>query len=215
MSIVRSPSSKTNATATAIIAAAGNIFLNEGFVAASMDAIARRADVSKATLYAHFASKEALFAAVMLSQREGYERQLEEVAADQQGNFAERITRIGVSLLTFMLSPSKLQMFRVIIAENERIPDICQTFLKASREHSYQKVAGVFRDGITSGQLVPHDADEAARFFVAALRGDLVWSSLLGSQIRPSETEIAERVTAVVQPIVGLYGKRELDKANI
>ena len=51
--------------ARAILDAAGALFLDEGYPAVSMDAVARRAGVSKATLYAHFESKEALFAAIV------------------------------------------------------------------------------------------------------------------------------------------------------
>ena len=48
-----------------ILAAAERAFLASGFGAVSMDAIAREAGVSKATVYAHFAGKEELFGAVI------------------------------------------------------------------------------------------------------------------------------------------------------
>src|SRR4029077_13382598 len=48
-----------------ILAAAERAFLASGFGAATMDAIARDAGVSKATVYAHFTGKEALFGAVI------------------------------------------------------------------------------------------------------------------------------------------------------
>jgi TetR/AcrR family transcriptional repressor of mexJK operon len=49
--------------AESILAAAKRSFLAAGFGAVSMDAIAREAGVSKATVYAHFAGKEELFGA--------------------------------------------------------------------------------------------------------------------------------------------------------
>ena len=57
--------------AGAILAAAERAFLAQGFGAVSMDAIARAAGVSKATVYAHFAGKEELFGAIVadLSER--------------------------------------------------------------------------------------------------------------------------------------------------
>lgn len=48
----------------AILAAAAQLFLRHGFRKASMDEIARASGVSKPTMYAYFADKEALFAAV-------------------------------------------------------------------------------------------------------------------------------------------------------
>ena len=49
----------------AVIEAAGELFIAQGYGAVSMDAIARAAGVSKATLYAHFASKDKLFATII------------------------------------------------------------------------------------------------------------------------------------------------------
>src|ERR1700757_1485043 len=50
-----------------VLKAALRLFLEQGFGATSMDAIAREAGVSKATLYAHVKSKEELFAAITAS----------------------------------------------------------------------------------------------------------------------------------------------------
>ena len=58
--------------AESILAAAKRTFLAAGFGAVSMDSIAREARVSKATVYAHFGSKEELFGAVIERECERY-----------------------------------------------------------------------------------------------------------------------------------------------
>src|ERR1700751_4544390 len=58
--------------AESILAAAKRTFLAGGFGAVSMDTIAREAGVSKATVYAHFGSKEELFGAVIGGECERY-----------------------------------------------------------------------------------------------------------------------------------------------
>ena len=50
----------------AIVLAAAELFLHQGYGAVSMDAIAAKAEVSKRTVYSHFPGKDALFAAVMM-----------------------------------------------------------------------------------------------------------------------------------------------------
>jgi TetR/AcrR family transcriptional regulator of autoinduction and epiphytic fitness len=55
----------TDRKRAAVIAAAVEEFLAAGFDATSMDRIAARASVSKRTVYNHFPSKEALFAAIL------------------------------------------------------------------------------------------------------------------------------------------------------
>ena len=52
-----------------IIAGARALFLAQGFDGASMDAIARKAGVSKGTLYVYFESKEQLFEAIVEDER--------------------------------------------------------------------------------------------------------------------------------------------------
>src|ERR1700692_2340375 len=52
------------------------LFLDHGFSATSMDAIAKAAGVSKATLYAYFPSKEALFAFLIIAECESLPRPL-------------------------------------------------------------------------------------------------------------------------------------------
>jgi AcrR family transcriptional regulator len=56
--------------------AARALFLDQGFSATSMDAIARTAGVSKATVYAYFPNKEALFASLIMAECEGLEHDL-------------------------------------------------------------------------------------------------------------------------------------------
>ena len=58
--------------AESVLAAAKRAFLAAGFGAVSMDTIAREAGVSKATVYAHFGSKEDLFGAVIERECEQY-----------------------------------------------------------------------------------------------------------------------------------------------
>ena len=48
-----------------VLDAATALFMAQGYGAVSMDAIARAAGVSKATLYAHFSSKDQLFATII------------------------------------------------------------------------------------------------------------------------------------------------------
>jgi TetR/AcrR family transcriptional regulator, regulator of autoinduction and epiphytic fitness len=60
-----SPQRLTDRKRAAIVAAAIDEFLAAGFDATSMDRIAASASVSKRTVYNHFPSKEALFAAIL------------------------------------------------------------------------------------------------------------------------------------------------------
>ena len=64
-STAATPQRLTDRKRAAIVAAAIDEFLAAGFDATSMDRIAASASVSKRTVYNHFPSKEALFAAIL------------------------------------------------------------------------------------------------------------------------------------------------------
>ncbi len=199
------PSTKPASTANHIIVAARDVFLAEGYEAASMDAIARQADVSKATLYAHFVSKETLFTAVMMEQRDAYANQLDQIINDRSGDLAQQLTRAGISLLTFLISDAKIRMFRVIFSEGNRIPEICRNFLATTRKHSFTRIAEIFRNGTIPGQFSETECEEAARLFISTLRGDLLWNCLIDCRLQPDAVEIEARVLPVVQMFAKLY----------
>src|ERR1700712_3913263 len=77
-----------------LLAAALDLFVERGFAATRLDDVARRAGVSKGTLYLYFDSKEDLFKAVI---REGYVSRITEFAErmkDFQGTSAELIREL-------------------------------------------------------------------------------------------------------------------------
>lgn len=107
----------------AILAVAMDVFLERGYHAASMDAIAARAKVSKITVYAHFSSKQALFSAIIA-----------ELAGRLTGAF-ERMTLAGLppekalrqmarAYLDLALAPRSLALHRLVVAESARQPQL-------------------------------------------------------------------------------------------
>src|SRR6267142_6491410 len=97
-----------------ILAAAERAFLASGFGAVTMDAIAREAGVSKATVYAHFTGKEELFGAIVgrLSERRfgGFS-----VEALDPGDVAASLTTIAHRFLDLVLSPEGIALNRIIL----------------------------------------------------------------------------------------------------
>jgi AcrR family transcriptional regulator len=170
-----------------------------------MDAIARQADVSKATLYAHFASKEALFLAVMQSLKSHYQAQMDVISSTMGGSFTERLTTLAMTIMDFLLSPAALRMFRIVVAEGGRFPDIVPDVISAGREKTEQIVANVFRSGVASKELKVHDCAESAHLFMSMLRGDLLWEFLTDPRRQWEAAGVHARIDCAVQQFVRLY----------
>jgi TetR/AcrR family transcriptional regulator, mexJK operon transcriptional repressor len=164
--------------AAAILAAAERAFLAGGFGAVTMDAIAREAAVSKATVYAHYTGKEELFGAVVarLSERRfgGFS-----VEALDPGDIAASLTTIAVRFLDLVLSAEAIALNRIIIGEVTRFPVLGEVFWAAGPERSRVQIEAFLRRAAEAGTLVLPDARRAAEQFVALARGEIHLRSLL------------------------------------
>ena len=105
-----------------ILWTAKDVFLEMGFERASMDVVARRAETSKRTLYAHFESKERLFLAVIDLVR-GLLLSRLKTPADYSDKPADALVIFCGRYLETMLYDSSIRMCRVSLAETARFPE--------------------------------------------------------------------------------------------
>lgn len=151
-----------------ILAEAKYVFLEFGFDRTSMDLVAQRAQTSKRSLYARFATKDVLFASVIeriqelfvgrIKTPEHYADDPLEAAVLFCGRFAQMLTWAPI-----------LRTCRLGIAEAERLPD--------AAAHLYEALFGAARE--------PLRAFLEARFDLAAETASRVADRALDSAIHP------------------------------
>lgn len=114
----------------AIIEAAGEVFLQHGYLGASMDQVAAKAAVSKQTVYKQFADKEHLFAEIIVGRTSVLGDQLARVYAtlDDATDPLPALRDVGRQLLQSLSMPDVLQLRRLVIAEADRFPDVTGTW---------------------------------------------------------------------------------------
>lgn len=176
----RPAKSKSSIKAEKVLDAAQRVFSQYGYGATSMDTLAQVAGVSKATVYAHFGSKKALFAAMV---RAECQRSMAEMAipAEEDGrDLRETLTRIGHNFLRLILRPRVLAIFRVVIAETPRFPELGRIFYASGPELTLAGVARYLERADSQGQIATDDPQLAAHQFLGMLRGDLHLRGLLG-----------------------------------
>ena len=110
-----------------VVDAAGALFMAHGYGAVSMDAVARAAGVSKATLYAYFTSKDQLFAAI-IGQACEQKIALGEILPADVSDIRAALLAFGRRLLGFFLEERALAIHRVVIAESTRFPELGRAF---------------------------------------------------------------------------------------
>ena len=114
----------------AILDAAKRLFVERGYNATSMDAVASAARVSKLTVYSHFGDKDALFAeAVRCKCEEQLPAQI--FLADLKGPLREQLLEIARAFFTLVTSDEALAVHRTVVANVQQSPHLGPLFWEA------------------------------------------------------------------------------------
>lgn len=191
----------------AIIEAATRIFLESGYRAASMDAIAREAGVSKQTIYNHYGNKEALFSDVITQHCQDV--LLSRLETEQSRHDVETTLRgFARALLDIVLQPSVLALHRLIVAESARFPEVGEIYLRVGPERGNRRLADYLDKQCAMQHLTIDNTYLAAQQFTGALIGSLRTQALVLNQAIP-ETEIDAVVEHTVACFMALHGRKE------
>ena len=115
-----------------ILDAAGKVFLERGFEGASVEEIAEVARAGKPTIYTRYASKEALFSAVV-ARKVRANTSIERVTA-MGSTIEQRLEAIASVLLGRILSPESIGLMRAVVAEARRFPDLAISVKRQARD---------------------------------------------------------------------------------
>lgn len=190
----------------AILEAAMRLFFHKGYRAAGMEAIAREAGVSKQTVYAHFGSKESLFEAMIRAKVDSLLAPAENVMA-AEGEPEAVLRAIAERFMEMVLDGEGMALFRVILAESRRFPDLAEAVYRSGPQRAADGLAAYLADADGKGLLRIGDAGEAARLFFAMLRGDLYMRALLGAGPDPSAAEVVRTVNSAVDTFLAAHGR--------
>ena len=182
-----------------VLDAAEQVFVELGYTDASMDDIAHRAAMSKKTLYQLFDTKETLFAAVIASRRA-------ELAATVGGDdltdarsIEETLRHYLTKLARFVLAPRQAALYRLVIAESHRAPELARAF----HQEGPSKGCHVLQDWLLrqneSGRLAITDPCSAATMLFSMVVAEPQTCTLVGDGPSASEAQIAERVRQAVK----------------
>ncbi|AWQ06861.1 TetR/AcrR family transcriptional regulator [Bordetella bronchiseptica] len=199
--------SELNAKALTVLRAARNVFLTHGFSAATTDMIQRDAGVSKSTVYAHYANKEALFTAVIEAECAAFTNTVHGIEF-RPGKLRETLTMLAKAYLNIVLSPSGLSLFRVVIAEAQRFPKLARAFYLAGPQVMTAMVAEQLAHAAESGEVDLGEVgrDTAASLFINLVRGEPQFQCLTHPDATPSSAQIDQWANAAVVTFMRAYG---------
>jgi TetR/AcrR family transcriptional repressor of mexJK operon len=158
---------RTERKRAAILGAATEVFLRNGYLGTSMDEIAALAAVSKQTVYKHFADKESLFSEIVVNtvneiSDPNHEAVLAlsdaiDVEAELRGFAHRQIERV--------MQPRLLQLRRLVIGESSRFPELGRLFYQRGAGRTIAALARAFEALAARGELELDDPEVAASQF--------------------------------------------------
>ncbi|GIG67609.1 TetR/AcrR family transcriptional regulator [Phytomonospora endophytica] len=207
--VIAEPVSASERKRASIVDAAVAEFLREGYAAASVDKIAKRAEVSKPTIYQHFGSKERLFLAVIAGVLTDAYDGLEPLASDITGLSAlrESLTAYLASWSRRVLCDDILALRRLVIGEVARFPQLGHLWFKITREMMDAPLIGLLTE-LDGDLLAVPDPERAVRQLIGMTLGGLQLVLTFLPEERAEDRDIDGTVAAGVDVFLSHYARR-------
>ncbi len=149
----------------AFLQAAREVFLDQGYEAASVNDVVRKAGGSLATLYAQFGSKEGLFVAVVQDQHERFTKAMAPLSVDGLP-LEEGLQQIGERFLHGLLTPENLAFYRILVGEVRKFPQHLQKYTGAGAD----RVRNVVADFVKANGVKLSEDDREASYLLEIWR---------------------------------------------
>jgi len=190
----------------AILAIAREMFLEHGYKAVSMSAIAARLGGSKTTLWSYFRSKPDLFMAVAEDLVDEYAEFISKALVLDQP-LDRSLAIFGERLLAALTSPPITALMRIVTGEAREIPGLGQMFHEQGLARGWRITAEYFAELQHRGYL-RSDADpfRAAQHFIALCESGSYQTHMVSGQEPPDAATIASDVYAAVKVFCAAYG---------
>ncbi len=163
----KKPGSRSEQKHEAIVTGALEVFLDKGFVGASVDDVAARSGVSKQTVYKHFGDKERLFIDVVSSTIDKFGEPFFQMSVNLKSSseLGRTLCELAHTLLDSVLEPHILRLRRLVISEVTRFPDLGKHYFEKGPRRGVETLAEIFKDFSERGFLKKCDSEHAATQF--------------------------------------------------
>ena len=198
-----------------VLSAAEHVFVELGYVNASMDDIARQAGMSKKTLYLVFETKEALFTALVATR---LSELADSVALDPMSDM--RAPKLVLrdflrGIVRFILAPRQAALYRLIVTEVHRAPELAQAF----HQDCPGKLCSLLQEWIARqnarGILAVAEPEMASGMLVSMVIGEPQMQALMCGDMEEDPSIIEARIDYAVDLFLEGARPRHIDRANL
>lgn len=148
-----------------IMDAARQLFLRHGFHGTSMDALAKEACVSKATLYSHFEDKDALYRALINDKMADYK--VDDFTDMLNWDVASDLQLIAKHMLDLIFDPEALDMLRMVIAEGRTGSGVAALFKEVGPQRLLSQISEYLERQKARGTTYIEDVEADTSLFAS------------------------------------------------
>jgi AcrR family transcriptional regulator len=183
---------------------ARQVFMSQGFDAASMGEIARAAGVSKGTLYVYFENKEQLFESIVHEECTAQAEQIFRLDPDDR-DVEGVLTRLLCAYVAFVCRIGAASPVRTVIAIADRMPEIGRRFYETGPGRGIAALETYLQAQVEAGTLVIADCHVAAAQLIEGSQAPLFKPIIFNVATPPAEERIAYVVGIAVRAFLKAY----------
>ena len=152
-----------------LVAAALEVFVERGYDGTTLADVARRAGVTKGTIYLYFENKEALFKAVVRQTIVPVIAQGEALARSFTGSARDLLEQLVREYWRLVGETALAGIPKLMMAEAATFPELTRFYYDEVVARGHRLMAGVIERGITNGEFRPVDVMLAAKLAMSPL----------------------------------------------
>jgi AcrR family transcriptional regulator len=165
-----------------VLDAAMAVFTEQGFAGARVDEIARRAGVSKGTVYLYFPSKVALIEGIIQRAVAPVAKGALPQLATFEGDPRLPITMLLKAIAGLLSDPGNLALPRLFLREGMNIPAMADIYRRDVLDLAIPALTGLVERGVASGHLRKVDPELTVRSIVGPIIAHVALREVFGIQ---------------------------------
>lgn len=175
------PSRRKDARPRELLAAALDLFVEKGFAATRVEEVARRAGVSKGTLFLYFPSKEDLFKAVVRENLSGRFVQWNDEFDQFAGSSRDMLRYCVFNWWERIGSTKASGIPKLMMSEAQNFPELARFYQTEVIQPGTTLIARILQRGVTSGEFRPMDLTYGVYLVLAPMLFLAMWRHSLGT----------------------------------
>ncbi len=187
-----------------ILEAASELFVDHGFDAVSMEAVARAAGVSKQTVYSHFGNKDALFQAAVKCKCLAH--QLDGSGMDESLPVDVYLREFAQHFSDLLTSREAIAVHRICVAGAANHSKISQLFWEAGPARVEAHLKGYLRRQVAAGRLHIDNPHFASHHLLHMIKGEAYFRAVLGLTNEQALAELTAYLDSCVDLFMRAYG---------